>query len=134
MEWRERVAALEPLGWRGRDAEWVALVCLHSGVFLRGQHLAFLGQTNRSLATRLMKRLAGAAVEEPWNSSGRRVCRIPEEVLPRRVYSRAAGALTRRRAVLRPQAAGGARRGAGDVRAAPVGHELPSGSQNAQDR
>ena len=32
---RERAAALEALGWTGPDAEWLALVCLHSGVFLR---------------------------------------------------------------------------------------------------
>ena len=32
-----REKALEPLGWTGREAEWVALVCLHSGVFTRAQ-------------------------------------------------------------------------------------------------
>ena len=83
MEWRERVAALEPLGWRGRDAEWVALVCLHSGVFLRGQYLAFIGQDNRTVATRLVKRLEGSAVEELWNGSGLRVCRIRARLLYR---------------------------------------------------
>ena len=88
MEWHERVAALEPLGWCGRDAEWVALVCLHSGVFLRGQYLAFVGQEeNKSVATRLLKRLEPVAVEELWNGSGLRVCRIAE----REVY-RALGA------------------------------------------
>ena len=34
---REREKSLEPFGWRGREAEWVALVCLHSGVFTRTQ-------------------------------------------------------------------------------------------------
>ena len=34
---REREKALEPLGWTGREAEWIALVCLHSGVFTRAQ-------------------------------------------------------------------------------------------------
>ena len=34
---REREKALEPLGWTGREAEWIALVCLHSGVFIRSQ-------------------------------------------------------------------------------------------------
>ena len=76
MEWGERVAALEPLGWRGRDAEWVALVCLHSGVFLRGQYLAFIGQDNRTVATRLVRRLEGSALEELWDGSGLRLCRI----------------------------------------------------------
>ena len=34
---RGREQALEPFGWTGREAEWVALVCLHSGVFTRAQ-------------------------------------------------------------------------------------------------
>ena len=34
---RGRERALEPLGWTGREAEWIALVCLHSGVFTRAQ-------------------------------------------------------------------------------------------------
>ncbi len=32
-----RAAALAEFGWTGRDAEWLALVCLHSGAFLRRQ-------------------------------------------------------------------------------------------------
>ena len=35
-----RDAALKPLGWTGRDAAWLALVCLHSGAFLRSQYAA----------------------------------------------------------------------------------------------
>lgn len=76
MEWRDRVAALEPLGWSGRDAEWVALVCLYSGVFLRAQYLAFIGQQNPGRANWFVKRLGKTAVEELWNGSGVRVCRI----------------------------------------------------------
>ena len=34
---RGRDRNLEPLGWTGQDAEWIALVCLHSGVFTRAQ-------------------------------------------------------------------------------------------------
>ena len=34
---RGRDRKLEPLGWTGQDAEWIALVCLHSGVFTRAQ-------------------------------------------------------------------------------------------------
>ena len=30
-----REQALAALGWTGREAEWIALVCLHSGVFTR---------------------------------------------------------------------------------------------------
>ena len=34
---RGRERKLEPLGWTGPEAEWIALVCLHSGVFTRAQ-------------------------------------------------------------------------------------------------
>ena len=34
-------AALAALGWTGRDAEWIALVCLQSGVFTRSQYGAY---------------------------------------------------------------------------------------------
>ena len=30
---RGRDRKLEPLGWTGWRAEWITLVCLHSGVF-----------------------------------------------------------------------------------------------------
>ena len=33
----DREKALEPFGWTGREAEWIALVCLHSGLFTRAQ-------------------------------------------------------------------------------------------------
>ena len=32
-----REQALEPFGWTGRRAKWIALACLHSGVFTRAQ-------------------------------------------------------------------------------------------------
>ena len=35
---REREKNLEPFGWSPEDAEWVAMVCLHSGVFTRSQY------------------------------------------------------------------------------------------------
>ena len=38
----DREKSLEPFGWKGREAEWIALVCLHSGVFTRAQFLLFL--------------------------------------------------------------------------------------------
>ena len=71
-----RAQALSPLGWRGRDAEWLALVCLHSGLFLRAQYLAFLGRSHPELARRFVRRCGAAAVEEPWNGSALRLCRI----------------------------------------------------------
>ena len=34
---RGRDRKLELHGWTGQEAEWIALVCLHSGVFTRAQ-------------------------------------------------------------------------------------------------
>ena len=39
---RDRADALVRVGWTRREAEWLALVCLHSGVFLCSQYLAFI--------------------------------------------------------------------------------------------
>ena len=39
---RGRERKLEPLGWTGQNAEWITLVCLHSGVFTRGAVLSIL--------------------------------------------------------------------------------------------
>ena len=54
---RGRERALEPLGWTGRDAEWIALVCLHSGVFTRAQFCQYFDTTNRVRAQRFVKAL-----------------------------------------------------------------------------
>ena len=78
-----RAAALSAFGWTGRDAEWLTLVCLHSGVFLRRQYLTFLGRTNPALANRFVKRCGKAAVEEPWNGSRLLMCRIAARPLYR---------------------------------------------------
>ncbi len=92
---QQRAVALEALGWTGRDAEWLALVCLHSGVFLRAQYLAFLGRGHREPATRFVERYrawcgrqAGrrAPVERAWRGSTR-LCMVA----PRALY-RALGA------------------------------------------
>lgn len=72
----DRAAALVARGWTRREAEWLALVCLHSGVFLRPQCLAFIGRTNPAPAHRLIRRCREYAVEQPWNGSRLRVCRI----------------------------------------------------------
>ena len=72
----DRAAALVARGWTRREAEWLALVCLHSGVFLRSQYLAFIGRTNPALAHRFIRRCREYAVEQPWNGSRLRVCRI----------------------------------------------------------
>ena len=78
---QDRVDALAAFGWTGRDAEWLALVCLHSGAFLRRQYLAFIGQPHRELARRFVERCGKAAIEEPWNGTGLRLCRIASRPL-----------------------------------------------------
>ena len=72
-----RAAGLADLGWKGRDAEWLALVCLHSGAFLRSQYLAFRGgEVHRQAATRFVQQCGNALVEEPWMGSRERLCRV----------------------------------------------------------
>ena len=76
---RGREAALEPFGWTGRQAEWIALACLHSGVFTRTQATRFL-DTHHERARRLVHALIaqGLAAEEtvPGVRGIGRVCRI----------------------------------------------------------
>ena len=74
-----REQALEAFGWKGRKAEWIALVCLHSGVFTRAQATRFL-DTHHERARRLVISLIreGVAAEEtvPGIRGIGRVCRI----------------------------------------------------------
>ena len=79
----DRLPSLGAPGWPGRDAEWLALMCLHGGVFLRPQYLAFLGQSHPELARRFVRRCGKAAVEERWNASGLKLCRIVDRALYR---------------------------------------------------
>ena len=51
---RGRDRKLEPLGWTGQAAEWIALVCLHSGVFTRAQFCDYF-HTHRKRAERFVK-------------------------------------------------------------------------------
>ena len=71
---RQREKALEQFGWTGREAEWIALVCLHSGVFTRAQ-FCFYFDCRRNRATRFVQALfdRGAAVEwsDPLSFNGR---------------------------------------------------------------
>ena len=64
---RDRAAALAALGWTGREADWIALVCLHSGVFTRSQYgLYFQTGADRKQAGRFVRTLLdrGVAVED----------------------------------------------------------------------
>ena len=74
-----REQALEAHGWTGREAEWIALVCLHSGVFTRAQFCYYF-DTDRKRAHRFVKALIEqrAAVETDviaFNGGGK-TCRI----------------------------------------------------------
>ena len=53
----DREKTLESFGWTGREAEWVALVCLHSGVFTRAQLSYFLDDPSRVAASRFVRAL-----------------------------------------------------------------------------
>lgn len=85
---RER--ALEPFGWTGRKAEWIALACLHSGIFVRAQWSRFLNAHPEQVRRGVHALIAsGVATEEtvPHVRGIGRVCRI----FSRRLY-RALGA------------------------------------------
>ena len=83
---RGRDRNLKPLGWTGPDAEWIALVCLHSGVFTRGQFCDYFS-TDRKQALRFIKALVErrAAVENKHFtfSGGTRPCRISSNAIYR---------------------------------------------------
>ena len=76
---RGRDRKLEPLGWTGQDAEWIALVGLHSGVFTRAQFCDYF-DTDSKRAHRFVKSLVErrAAVESEWPilNGGGKTCRI----------------------------------------------------------
>ena len=81
---RGRDRKLEPLGWTGQDAEWIALVCLHSGVFTRAQFCQYF-DTDRKRALRLVKTLIERrqAVETDviaFNGGGK-TCRISSHAI-----------------------------------------------------
>ena len=53
----DREKALELFGWKGREAEWIALVCLHSGVFTRSQFCFYFEGARRNRASRFVRDL-----------------------------------------------------------------------------
>ena len=63
---RGRENDLEPFGWSQEHAEWVAMVCLNSGVFTRTQYSAFFN-AHPQQAARFVQSLVDLrlAVEEP---------------------------------------------------------------------
>ena len=52
-----RAVPLAARGWKARDAEWLALVAFHSGVFLRSQWCRYFEHANREAARVLMHQL-----------------------------------------------------------------------------
>ena len=74
-----RETPLKTLGWRPNDAEWIALVCLHGGLFIRSQYAAWRNASPMA-AVRFVRRLVSArvAVEEtvPAISPKARLVRI----------------------------------------------------------
>ena len=70
-----RDKALEAFGWTGREAEWIALVCLHSGVFTRDQVSDWL-RIDRFKALRFVRDITGRRLAAEDRLAGRKVCRI----------------------------------------------------------
>ena len=79
---QEREKALEPLGWTGRQADWIALACLHGGgMFTRAQLCAGL-QADRWHALRFVRALIARGLASEDVVDGLKVCRITS----RRIY------------------------------------------------
>ena len=57
---RGRDRKLEPLGWTGQDAEWIALVGLHSGVFTRAQFCDYFNTVSETRSIGSCGALGGA--------------------------------------------------------------------------
>ena len=74
-----RAKALEPFGWTGRRAEWIALACLHGGIFTRLQWTSFMGchpEKVRRAVLALLKQGVAAEENPPGIVGIGRVCRI----------------------------------------------------------
>ena len=84
---RGRERKLEPLGWTGREAEWITLVCLHSGIFTRAQFCHYFDDAHRWKAGRFVQTLIDRkeAVESEWPvfNRGGKTCRISSKPIYR---------------------------------------------------
>ena len=71
-----RENSLEPFGWTGRKAEWIALSCLHSsGLFTRAQLCFHIGM-NRWQALRFIRALVAKGLAAEDSLQEWKVCRI----------------------------------------------------------
>ena len=75
-----RQKRLEPLGFTRQQAEWITLVCLHSGLFTGDQAGAFLRLTRRTaqrfVQALLEARVSGRPVADAQTVDARRIYRI----------------------------------------------------------
>ena len=78
LKGREKL--LKPLGFTRQQAEWITLVCLHSGLFTRDQVEAFFGYAkstaNRFIQALLQTRISHKPIASETITDGRRICRI----------------------------------------------------------
>ena len=83
---RGREQALASLGWTRGEAEWIALVCLHSGVFTRPQFCRYFNADSKR-AHRFVKAIIGrgCGVESEWPvvNGGGKSCRISSKPIYR---------------------------------------------------
>ena len=85
---REREKNLEPFGWSQEDTEWIAMVCLHSGVFTRVQYSDYFN-TYHLRAARFVQNLVNLklAVDEEIpvisTKNRTRACRITHKSIYR---------------------------------------------------
>ena len=74
LTFQERAGKIETLGWSAREAEWIALVALHSGVFTRSQYGAYFNDPHREMARlfvrALIEKKAGAEDERAMFPGG----------------------------------------------------------------
>ena len=75
MHLRGREQAPEPFGWTGRQAEWVALACLHGGMFTRARGRGSWTRTPNRSGAACTRDHAGLG-RRAQHSGVRRVCRI----------------------------------------------------------
>ena len=77
-----REKALEAFGWTDRKAEWIALACLHSGVFTRDQICDWLG-IHRHTARHFVRDILDRRLGAEDTLEGRKVCRISARAIYR---------------------------------------------------
>ena len=70
-----REEALRPLGWSGRRAEWITVVCLTGGYFTKSQLAAYYGIADEN-AQRHLRMLRKGGIMSVEMLAGRKVCRI----------------------------------------------------------